>query len=40
MGMYFSSVKKFNDYGKLSHRHLEELLAGARVEINEKKNMN
>ena len=36
-GDVFFRVKKFKDYGKLSHRHLEELLAGARVEINEKK---
>ena len=36
-GDVFFRVRKFKDYGKLSHRHLEELLAGARVEINEKK---
>lgn len=36
-GDVFFRVKKFKDYGKLSHRHLDDLLAGARVEINEKK---
>ncbi len=34
--VYFS-VSKFKDYGKLSHRKLEDMLAGARVEISEKK---
>ncbi len=27
------AVKKFKDYGKLSHRKLDDLIAGARVEI-------
>ena len=36
-GDVFFRVRKFKDYGKLSHRHFDELLAGARVEINEKK---
>jgi len=33
----FFSVKRFPDYGKLSHRDPDELLAGARVEIDERK---
>ncbi|MDQ7815527.1 MAG: cysteine--tRNA ligase [Melioribacteraceae bacterium] len=38
-GNVFYNVSKFNDYGKLSGKNLEELSAGARVEINEiKKN--
>ncbi len=36
-GDVYFSVKKFKDYGKLSHRKIEEMLAGARVEVNEKK---
>ena len=36
-GDVFFSVEKFTDYGKLSKRNLEEMEAGARVEINEKK---
>lgn len=36
-GTIYFRVKKFKDYGKLSHRQLDELLAGARVEINEEK---
>lgn len=35
-GIYFS-VRKFKGYGKLSHQNLDELLAGARVDINEEK---
>jgi cysteinyl-tRNA synthetase len=31
------SVEKFKDYGKLSNRNIEEMQAGARVEIDEKK---
>jgi len=31
------SVEKFKDYGKLSKRNIEEMQAGARVEIDEKK---
>lgn len=34
--VYFS-VRSFADYGKLSKRDLEDLKAGARVDINEKK---
>jgi len=33
----FFSVKRFPGYGRLSHREPDELLAGARVEIDEKK---
>ena len=34
--VYFE-VKKFKDYGKLSNKNLEELVAGSRVEISENK---
>jgi len=34
--VYFE-VKKFKDYGKLSSKNLEELIAGSRVEISENK---
>ena len=30
-------VEKFENYGQLSHRHLSDMVAGARVDINEKK---
>ena len=36
-GDIFFSVEKFNDYGKLSKRNLEDMQAGARVDIDEKK---
>jgi len=36
-GDVFFSVEKFKGYGKLSKRNLEEMQAGARVEIDEKK---
>jgi cysteinyl-tRNA synthetase len=36
-GDVFFSVERFKDYGKLSKRILEEMQAGARVEIDEKK---
>ncbi len=36
-GDVFFSVGKFKNYGKLSKRDLEEMQAGARVEIDEKK---
>ena len=36
-GDIFFSVQKFRDYGKLSNRDLEEMQAGARVEVDEKK---
>ncbi len=35
-GVYFS-VRKFKDYGKLSHRNIEEMISGARVDVNEEK---
>jgi cysteinyl-tRNA synthetase len=33
----FFSVKKFNGYGKLSRRDPEDMMAGTRIDINEKK---
>jgi cysteinyl-tRNA synthetase len=36
-GDVYFDVTKDEDYGKLSHRHPEELLAGARIEPTEKK---
>ena len=36
-GDVFFSVEKFNEYGKLSKRNLEEMQAGARVGVDEKK---
>lgn len=33
----FFSVKKFKGYGKLSRRNPDDMLAGARIDINEKK---
>jgi cysteinyl-tRNA synthetase len=36
-GDVYYSVRSFPDYGKLSKRNIEDLQAGARVEINEKK---
>ncbi len=36
-GDVYYDVQKFATYGKFSKRNLDELLAGARVEINEKK---
>ena len=36
-GDIFFSVEKFKDYGKLSKRELEEMQAGARVAVDEKK---
>ena len=36
-GDVYFEVSKFKDYGKLSKRSLEDMLAGARVEINKKK---
>lgn len=37
-GDIYYSVDKFKDYGKLSGRKLEDMEAGARVEIDERKN--
>jgi cysteinyl-tRNA synthetase len=36
-GNVFYNVSKFKNYGKLSGKKLEELEAGARIEVNEKK---
>ncbi len=36
-GDVYFSVEKFKDYGKLSKKPIEELLSGARVEVDEKK---
>lgn len=36
-GDVWYSIEKFNEYGKLSGRNVEELMAGARVEVEEKK---
>jgi cysteinyl-tRNA synthetase len=36
-GDVFFSVEGFKDYGKLSKRNLDEMQAGARVEVDEKK---
>lgn len=36
-GDVFFSVEKFQEYGKLSKRNLDEMQAGARVEVDEKK---
>lgn len=36
-GEVLYSVKSFDGYGKLSHKNIDELLVGARVEIDEKK---
>jgi cysteinyl-tRNA synthetase len=34
--VYFSALK-FKDYGKLSHMPIDELVAGARIDVNDKK---
>ena len=34
--VYFE-VKKFKDYGQLSNKKLDELIAGSRVEVSENK---
>ncbi len=36
-GDVYFEVKKFGDYGKLSKRDVEDMLAGARVEVDERK---
>ncbi|MGQ0638626.1 MAG: cysteine--tRNA ligase, partial [Nitrososphaerota archaeon] len=36
-GIYFS-VSKFKEYGKLSKKKIDELISGARVEVDETKN--
>ncbi len=37
-GSVYFSPEKFDEYGKLSNRKLEDMLAGARVEIDNEKN--
>ena len=34
--VYFE-VKKFEDYGKLSNKKLDELIAGSRIEVSDNK---
>lgn len=36
-GNVYFDAKKYNEYGKLSRRNIDDLLSGARVEINEDK---
>jgi cysteinyl-tRNA synthetase len=36
-GDVYYAVDRFADYGKLSHRQLEDMMAGARVEVDERK---
>lgn len=36
-GDVYFAVKSFSKYGELSHRSLDEMMSGARVDINEKK---
>ena len=36
-GDVYYSVRRFPEYGKLSHRSLEDLRAGARIEVDERK---
>ena len=36
-GDVYFRVRRFDDYGKLSHRSVDDLQAGARVEIDERK---
>jgi len=36
-GDIYYRVQKFEEYGKLSHRKLEDMLAGARIEVNDNK---
>tara|TARA_B100000902_G_scaffold194499_1_gene185818 strand:- start:7678 stop:9078 length:1401 start_codon:yes stop_codon:yes gene_type:complete len=36
-GHVYFEVKKFSDYGKLSNKNLEDLIAGSRVEVSENK---
>lgn len=37
LGDVYFEVEKFGEYGKLSKRELDDMLAGARVDVNEKK---
>ncbi len=36
-GDVYFRVRSFSDYGKLSHRQLDDLLSGARIEVDERK---
>ena len=36
-GHVYFEVKKFNDYGKLSNKKLEDLIAGSRIEVSDNK---
>src|SRR5215203_2111544 len=36
-GDVYYRVRAFNDYGKLSHRNLDDLLSGARIDVDERK---
>lgn len=36
-GDVYFSVRKFEEYGKLSHRNIDELLEGVRIEVEEEK---
>jgi cysteinyl-tRNA synthetase len=36
-GDVYFRVRSFNGYGKLSHRNLDDLLSGARIEVDERK---
>ncbi len=36
-GDVYYRVRTFKDYGKLSHRNLDDLLSGARIEVDERK---
>lgn len=36
-GDVYYSIERFNEYGKLSGRNIDDMLAGARVEVGEKK---
>ncbi len=39
-GTVYFDTRKYNDYGKLSNRNLDDLLAGARVEVSSDKKNN
>ena len=36
-GDVYFDIEKFDEYGKLSHRNIEDMMAGARIEVSEKK---
>lgn len=36
-GDVYFEVKKFDEYGKLSHKNIDELISGARIDVNEQK---